>query len=480
MALSIFRTRYYDDEKFRIYIPNENADKFIRSGYYGGHADVYIPYGEGLYLYDVNSLYPFAMQSFDMPGGKPVWHNDLRKKNSKLEFEDMFGFIKALVICPNDIDKPFLPYRSNEGTLIFPTGKFIGVYFSEELKYAKSLGYIVYPLSGYLFNRMESPFKEFVRDIYNRRIEAKEKGNKALAFIEKTTMNSLYGRFGISPESTMSVIVSHEESNRMALEMNGFISSEKLDHDKFIVSYKTNVKGDITDDWKQPSNTAVQISAAITAYARIHMYPYITRKDCYYTDTDSIVVKKQLPEEEISPTVLGKFKLEQKIAKAIFLAPKSYRIQTVTDDEIIKHKGAGKALADNDWFICQLADTDLKRTLAYDNPFHRNWGELLIQHKSSKITMGLTSKKRLLIYNHKKQWVGTKPIHIGDNELKNVNTTAYKVISHIIDENDDLKEELAKYENPTLDHKGSSEKKNHKKEETSEPEKKKKKKTKKA
>ncbi|KAL5232487.1 hypothetical protein ABZP36_031263 [Zizania latifolia] len=91
------------------------------SGYYGGHADVYIPHGEDLYLYDVNSLYLFAMQSFDMPGGKPVWHNNLGDKNSNLELEDMFGFMKALVICPNDIDKPFLPYQREDNTLIFPT-----------------------------------------------------------------------------------------------------------------------------------------------------------------------------------------------------------------------------------------------------------------------------------------------------------------------------------------------------------------------
>jgi hypothetical protein len=41
-----------------------NADQFLREGFYGGHADAYIPYGEDVYYY-VNSLYPFAMQGFD-------------------------------------------------------------------------------------------------------------------------------------------------------------------------------------------------------------------------------------------------------------------------------------------------------------------------------------------------------------------------------------------------------------------------------
>lgn len=42
-------------------IPSTNVDSFIRRGYYGGHADVYIPKGSDLLYYDVNSLYPFVM-----------------------------------------------------------------------------------------------------------------------------------------------------------------------------------------------------------------------------------------------------------------------------------------------------------------------------------------------------------------------------------------------------------------------------------
>ncbi|GJZ55890.1 phospholipase-like protein [Tanacetum coccineum] len=63
----------------------------------------------------------------------------------------ILDFIEAYVVCPKTINKPFLPYRSKTGTLIIPTGEFIGVYYSEELKYAVGLGYKVVPISGYLF-----------------------------------------------------------------------------------------------------------------------------------------------------------------------------------------------------------------------------------------------------------------------------------------------------------------------------------------
>lgn len=80
---------------------------------------------------------------------------------------------------------------------------------------------------------MESPLINFVNELYTRRVEAKEKGDKAMAFIHKTTMNIVYGRFGISPECTMRVIVSHEEAKKLA--QDGFIDSEQLDEDKFVV-----------------------------------------------------------------------------------------------------------------------------------------------------------------------------------------------------------------------------------------------------
>jgi hypothetical protein len=32
----------------------------IKKSYYDGLSDVYIPYGENLYYYDLNSLYPYA------------------------------------------------------------------------------------------------------------------------------------------------------------------------------------------------------------------------------------------------------------------------------------------------------------------------------------------------------------------------------------------------------------------------------------
>lgn len=112
LALQIFRQNYFDDETFHINIPTRNQDTFIRRGYYGGHVDVYKPYGENLYCYDVNSLYPYIMKSYPMPCGIPVWKKNLER----VGLDSLFGFIEAYVVCPTNISRPFLPYKDQSGT----------------------------------------------------------------------------------------------------------------------------------------------------------------------------------------------------------------------------------------------------------------------------------------------------------------------------------------------------------------------------
>jgi hypothetical protein len=51
LALTIFRKDYYNEMSTPIAIPHRTAEEFIRRGYYGGHADVYMPRGDNLFCY---------------------------------------------------------------------------------------------------------------------------------------------------------------------------------------------------------------------------------------------------------------------------------------------------------------------------------------------------------------------------------------------------------------------------------------------
>lgn len=73
------------------------------------------------------------------------------------------------------------------------------------------------------------------------------------------------------------------------------------------------------------TQTAVQVASFITAYARSYMYKFknLENNECFYTDTDSLFLEKKLNDEYIG-NELGEFKLEYKVKKGYFIAPKVY------------------------------------------------------------------------------------------------------------------------------------------------------------
>ena len=102
----------------------------------------------------------------------------------------------------------------------------------------------------------------------------------------------------------------------------------------------------------------VAIAANITAGGRVWMAqiknnPKIT---LFYSDTDSVIINRELGDKLVGPE-LGKFKLEHKIKRAVFLAPKVYGFLTDDDKEIIKVKGVSEKSLDG------LHVTDLERLL---------------------------------------------------------------------------------------------------------------------
>ena len=417
LSMKIFRMCYFDPNRFHIHIPNRNQDTFIRRGYFGGHVDVYIPAGENLYHYDINSLYPFIMKSCAMPCGVPVWKNNLER----VDLDSLFGFLEAFVVCPPTLSRPFLPYRDKFGTLIFPTGQFIGVFYSEELKFARELGYQIIPLRGYLFEKKESPFKSFIEDLYSSRMEAKKAGDEPMTFIYKILMNSLYGRLGMNPESTVTEICD-EKKYRELLRKDGFQSADILNKEYIRVSYTTNSHFIDDEEWKAPKMSAVQLAAAITACARIHMFPHISRPDCLYTDTDSIVTGSPLPNDLVSSYEIGKFKLVCKALTGIFLSPKSYLLEIEDGDNIIKHKGPAKGLVTSEWFQKQLRDPSATEEIPIQANFRIDWTKLEIGRKEMLLRLGVPkSTKRENVYDSNDVWIGTEPRNIINLGTKNNN-----------------------------------------------------------
>jgi hypothetical protein len=314
LSLKIFRQHYL---KTDIEILNKNTDAFVRKAYYGGATDIYKEYGENLYYYDVNSLYPFVMK-FIMPTKHLKTHRDLKGVN----IDNFFGFIKAKITVPKNIKHPCIPYRYRDGT-IYPHGTWTGIYFSEFLKANIKLGCIVEPISGEEFEG-EYVFKDYIDHFYDKKAKSKAMKNIPGTFISKMHLNQLYGVFGRKNEQIETICVTGD-SVKTVLCTNIVRSMVKLDHDNYLILVEKNFNSDIInfinstlviDNVKLSSfntnvNSNVAISAAVTAYAQIEMMKYKNNPnfELYYTDTDSIFIDKPLPESMIG-SELGLMKNE--------------------------------------------------------------------------------------------------------------------------------------------------------------------------
>lgn len=156
LSLKIFRKHFLNVD---LPILSNWEDGFIREGYFGGATDYYKAYAKNLKYYDVNSLYPFAMS-------KPMPHkiSYFIKDMSNMDLNDFFGYCKVKVTCPDTMLRPVLPYKL-DNRLVFPTGTWTGVYFSEELKAVKDIGYKIELISGYEFSK-EYIFNDYVNHFY--------------------------------------------------------------------------------------------------------------------------------------------------------------------------------------------------------------------------------------------------------------------------------------------------------------------------
>lgn len=157
------------------------------------------------------------------------------------------------------------------------------------------------------------------------------------------------------------------------------------------------------------------------------MYPYISRPDSYYTDTDSVVLGSPLPEEDVSSTELGKFKLEYYIIEGIFLAPKSYYIMSQDGNHIIKHKGLAKALVNKEWFESQYKDVNRTELTPVTSNFKIDWAKLNITKRETLVNLGIKiNHKRNPIFDENEYWVDTEPLVVKDLAGQDIRILIYQ------------------------------------------------------
>ena len=335
----------------------------IRNSYTGGAVDVYIPHNRistplikelkdffiKLFVYDINSLYPFIMAETPMPIGKPIaFEGDIRKVEP-----DAFGYFYCKITSPNNLLHPLLQRRikTSEGIrTIAGLGSWTGWIFSSEMDNATKYGYTFEILKGYQFQK-GNIFKEYVTKMYNLRLQFEK--SHPMNLTAKLLLNSLYGKFGMRDASTIVEIFDSSSENELAL-FNDLLDAYgptvqdwvKLDNHYLIVrnnlaNYFYNEEVDMFFGL----DVNIAIASAITAGARMWMSVLKNNPlfKLFYSDTDSVVVDRPLPSFMVG-NGLGQFKLEHVIERAVFLAPKVYGLLTQEGNEIIKVKGLNQDL----------------------------------------------------------------------------------------------------------------------------------------
>lgn len=344
LAMKYFRVAYLPEEG----IPTlpKHIENFINEGYYGGISQVYKTRGENLYYYDINSLYPYSM-TMKMP------YKFLAIKYN-VNLNKFFGYAEATIYVPPTLEYKLLPVR-NADNLSTPSGYINGVYFSEELKYAESIGCTVKVQKGYEFSA-EYIFNKYVDDLY----EKKRTAIGPAKVMYKLFLNGLYGYFARRNEVNVAKVMTLDDATNTA---QAFLASNIIALDPDVndvllvrdskpnkelckltgADYLSALKSSMNDGANVKSNRA--IAGAITAYSRIHIHKFkVICGDVYYSDTDSIITSNKLDDKYISDA-LGMMKDElngKLISDGIFISPKLYGLKLDNGKEIIKSRGVGK------------------------------------------------------------------------------------------------------------------------------------------
>lgn len=302
-AQKVFRTYLVKEMRD---CPNQ-VDRIVRLGYFGGRTEIFRPLAQDTKLnaYDVNSLYPYICMTEDMPG-------DFIKATERF-VEDSMGWWYCDVFCP-EMYLPFLG-TTQKSKLLFPTGSFSGVYSTNEINYARSLGYDIKVLHGVLFENAGRIFEQYMKDLYE--IKKAHKPSDVMYVIAKLLMNSLYGKFGTNRENKNDFLIDVGQKD-VKFHSEIFIGDKQV---RFATKQKY-----------LNTHSHVGIAAQVTAQSRIHMHKLMRpiQHAIYYTDTDSIYTTEKLPTGDD----LGQLKLEGTSCDACFLLPKTYII-----DGKVKMKG---------------------------------------------------------------------------------------------------------------------------------------------
>lgn len=291
-------------------VPCEEVDSDIRKSYKGGFTYLADKYkrkivDKGIVL-DVNSLYPSVMYYNPLPYGEAVYFQGKYKKDK------LYNLYVQKFSCQFILKEKHIPTIQLKNNMSFIPTDYLKSSSGEEVVLTLTnvdlelflAHYDVYNMeyiSGYKFKSTTELFKKYIDKWMKEKIEGKKEHNKGREKTAKLMLNSLYGKFALSPR------------------VKG--KYPYYDSENDFVKYQMG---------KEESRCPIYIPVGtfITAWAR---YKTISSAQkvydrFIYADTDSLHLEGlELPEElEIDSYKLGAWDNELVFSKAKYLRQKSY------------------------------------------------------------------------------------------------------------------------------------------------------------
>lgn len=162
-------------------IPREmHTHEFIRKSYVGGRTEVIEEIGHHVGYFDINSSYVHQM-TLPMPAGAAtIWEKGEPPRHLR---ETQIGFVECTVEVPDDLRLPPLPVKAEarhfpdgsgvEGKLVFPTGVLCGIWEWGELQNALENGCRILEWKQSIWYESEPILRGFVETLYKYRNQTK-------------------------------------------------------------------------------------------------------------------------------------------------------------------------------------------------------------------------------------------------------------------------------------------------------------------
>ena len=294
--------------QFERVFPTPEHDADIRQSYKGGFTWLKPEYagkdiGAGIVL-DVNSLYPAVMKYCPMPYGEPRYFEGQYKENR------LYNLYVQMIRCSFELKPGRVPTIQMKGNLSFVPTEYVSssaglevalcltsvdlALFLEQYE-VMNLEYI----SGWMFKSKVGLFDEYIDKWTAIKTQATIDGNKAMRTLAKLMLNSLYGKFALSPLVRSRYPVYRDGVISYSLGPQETRSAIYIPVGTFITSWARNKT----------------IRAAQLLYDRF-----------IYADTDSLhLLGTEIPQQlMIDDVELGFWKHETTFSQARFIRAKTY------------------------------------------------------------------------------------------------------------------------------------------------------------